>query len=74
MPRKKNRRGQETEQFLSDLHAVYKKQRKAVLRKTGPEVYYRYDKVLKKNIIGSKRGPVDFDGVITIDGAGRAVC
>ena len=67
------RKGQETEDFLDSLHRTYRDTGRALLRKTGPEVYYRFDKITKKRIIGAKRGPVDYEGVILLNGIGHSV-
>jgi len=67
-------KGHETEKFLRDMHEVYRKQGRALLRKTGPETYRRWDSKLNRKILGEKRGPVDFEGIILLEGIGRYVC
>jgi len=67
------RKGGETEDFLSGLHDIYRQTGLAFIRKTDPEVYYRYDLRTKRRVIGAKRGPVDYEGVMKLNGIGRAV-
>ena len=52
---------------------MYRAQRQALIRKTGPEAYHYYNKKVGKTVVGTKKGPVDYEGVILIEGVGRSV-